>query len=261
MEVFDAYTEKMSAEAFSNQSYLNYAMYAIINRSLPRISDGLKPVHRRILYAMSQLRLDHTSKYKKSARTVGDVLGKYHPHGDTACYEAMVLMSQSFKTRYPLIDGQGNWGSLDDPMSFAAMRYTEAKLTPFAQVLLTDMKSNTIDWNLNFDGTLQEPVVLPSQVPLSIINGTTGIAVGMASDIPSHNISEIIDACVEMLTGKSVDIDAILSHIKGPDLPTGGRVLISPSELKKMYMTGRGKYKVRASYTVEDGNKIGRAHV
>ena len=196
---------------YAEESYLNYSMYVILDRALPNIGDGMKPVQRRILYAMSELGLNAGSKYKKSARTVGDVIGKFHPHGDSAAYEAMVLMAQNFSFRYPLVDGQGNWGTQDDPKSFAAMRYTESRLTAYANLLLEEIKLGTVDWQPNFDGSLSEPIILPSKVPNILLNGTTGIAVGMATDIPSHNISEVIDACIYLLDNPKADISKLLN--------------------------------------------------
>ena len=203
---------------YAEESYLNYSMYVILDRALPNIGDGMKPVQRRILYAMSELGLNAGSKYKKSARTVGDVIGKFHPHGDSAAYEAMVLMAQNFSFRYPLVDGQGNWGTQDDPKSFAAMRYTESRLTAYANLLLEEIKLGTVDWQPNFDGSLSEPIILPSKVPNILLNGTTGIAVGMATDIPSHNISEVIDACIFLLDNPKADISKLLKYVKGLSL-------------------------------------------
>src|SRR5579863_837541 len=212
--------ETQPLQIFTEKAYLDYAMYVILDRALPYIGDGLKPVQRRIVYAMSELGLKATNKYKKSARTIGDVIGKFHPHGEVACYEAMVLMAQSFSYRYPLVDGQGNWGSQDDPKSFAAMRYTEAKLTRYADVLLGELAHGTVDWQANFDGTLEEPVILPARLPNVLLNGTSGIAVGMATDIPPHNLREVAAACVHLLEDPEATTRALLKHIKGPDLPT-----------------------------------------
>jgi topoisomerase-4 subunit A len=242
----------MPVDEYVNASYLNYSMYVILDRAMPHVGDGLKPVHRRIIYAMSELGLNHTAKYKKSARTVGDVLGKYHPHGDSACYEAMVLMSQKFSTRTPLVDGQGNWGSQDEPKSFAAMRYTEAKLTNYSNVLLNELKQDTVDWRGNFDGTLKEPIVLPAQVPNVLINGSTGIAVGMSTNIPPHNPTEVIDAAISFIKGESTTVLDLLEYIKGPDYPTGGEVINKREEIISAYETGRGKFTSRAEYTVKD---------
>ena len=238
--------EVRSIAQFAEQSYLDYSMYVILDRALPSLGDGLKPVQRRIVYAMSELGLKSTAKYKKSARTVGDVLGKFHPHGDQSCYEAMVLLAQPFSYRYPLIDGQGNWGSLDDPKSFAAMRYTEAKLSPYAQVLLSELGEGTVSWQQNFDGTLQEPTMLPARLPNMLLNGASGIAVGMATDIPPHNMSEIVAACVHILEDETAEHDIILNHIKGPDYPTGGQIITAQDEIREMYKIGRGAIKLRA---------------
>lgn len=248
--------EEMTAGEFSGQSYLNYSMYVIEDRALPHVSDGLKPVHRRVLYAMDQLRLDFQAKFKKSARTVGDVLGKYHPHGDTACYETMVLMAQKFSARYPLIDGQGNWGSLDDPKSYAAMRYTESRMQNYTKLLLENIKLDTVDWKPNFDGTLQEPKTLPSQIPNILLNNSTGIAVGMATDIPSHNLGEVVDACIARLKSPNGRLETLLKHIKGPDLATGGVITTSAVEMAAMYATGHGGYMLRGSYVIEEGNIV-----
>ena len=212
---------------YAEESYLNYSMYVILDRALPNIGDGMKPVQRRILYAMSELGLNAGSKYKKSARTVGDVIGKFHPHGDSAAYEAMVLMAQNFSFRYPLVDGQGNWGTQDDPKSFAAMRYTESRLTAYANLLLEEIKLGTVDWQPNFDGSLSEPIILPSKVPNILLNGTTGIAVGMATDIPSHNISEVIDACIYLLDNPKADISKLLKYVKGPDFSNHAPIIAS----------------------------------
>jgi topoisomerase IV subunit A len=243
-------TETISASQYANESYLNYAMYTIMDRALPHIGDGLKPVHRRILHAMNELHLKPEGKYKKSARTVGDTLGKFHPHGDSACYEAMVLMAQPFTTRLPLVDGQGNWGDIDEPKSFAAMRYTEAKLTQYATSLLEEINQDTVEWAPNFDGTMQEPKTLPAQMPNILINGGTGIAVGLATDIPPHNPREVVDACIAVLTRARTSDDDILNLVKGPDFPTGGVITSSPAELRAAYLKGEGTVKVRAGYTV-----------
>ena len=236
---------------FAERAYLEYSMYVVLDRALPNIGDGLKPVQRRIIYAMSQLGLEYESKHKKSARTVGDVIGKYHPHGDSACYEAMVLMAQPFSYRYPLVDGQGNWGSTDDPKSFAAMRYTEAKLTLFSKSILEEVNQGTVDFTPNFDGTLEEPLVLPARLPNVLLNGTTGIAVGMATDIPPHNIEEIGDACIKILSSPKLKTAELLEVIKGPDFPTGGELITPEEDLISMYETGVGTLKIRASYKVE----------
>ena len=231
-------------------------MYVILDRALPHIGDGLKPVQRRIIYAMSELGLSTSSKHKKSARTVGDVLGKFHPHGDSACYEAMVLMAQAFSYRYPLIDGQGNFGSPDDPKSFAAMRYTESRLSAFARLLLQELGQGTVDWVANFDGTLQEPSLLPARLPHILLNGTTGIAVGMATDLPPHNLREVAAACVRLLENAHTSLEEILEHIKGPDYPTGAEIITPQAELKSLYETGSGSLRMRAIYGLEGGNII-----
>jgi len=246
----------ISLKKYAEESYLNYAMYVILDRALPNVGDGLKPVQRRILYAMSELGLDATSKYKKSARTVGDVIGKFHPHGDSAAYEAMVLMAQNFSFKYPLVDGQGNWGSQDDPKSFAAMRYTESKLTNFANLLISELKSGTVDWQPNFDGSLLEPVIFPSKVPMILLNGTSGIAVGMATDIPSHNINEIIDAAVRLLDQPKSTLKELLKIIKGPDFSNEAEIIINDEELEEMYLTGRGGFKIQAHWEQEKNQII-----
>ena len=238
--------ERKSIEQFAEKAYLDYSMYVILDRALPFIGDGLKPVQRRIIYAMSQLGLSATAKYKKSARTVGDVLGKFHPHGDSACYEAMVLMAQPFSTRYPLIDGQGNWGSADDPKSFAAMRYTESKLTSYSQLLLAELEQGTVDWVPNFDGTLQEPANLPSRVPNVLLNGATGIAVGMATDILPHNLREVIDACIFLLDNPKATIEDIYGIVKGPDFTTKAEIITPVEDILNLYSTGVGSIKQRA---------------
>jgi topoisomerase-4 subunit A len=249
-------TERMPLQQFSRQAYLDYAMYVIMDRALPHIGDGLKPVQRRIVYAMSELGLKASSKYKKSARTVGDVLGKFHPHGDTACYEAMVLMAQSFSYRYPLVDGQGNWGAPDDPKSFAAMRYTEARLSAYAEVLLGEIGMGTVQWVPNFDGTLKEPRVLPARLPNILLNGTTGIAVGMATDIPPHNIREVVDACIHLLDNPHADIEALGNYIQGPDYPAGAEIITPKSEILDIYRSGRGVIRMRATYELENGDIV-----
>ena len=241
---------------YTEMAYLNYSMYVILDRALPNIGDGLKPVQRRIIYAMSELGLKAGSKYKKSARTVGDVLGKYHPHGDSAAYEAMVLMAQPFSYRYPLIDGQGNWGSPDDPKSFAAMRYTESRLGPYARLLLEELGQGTVDWGPNFDGTLEEPVVLPARLPNVLLNGGSGIAVGMATDIPPHNLQEVVSACVHLLDNAKASEDELLTFIKGPDYPTEGEIISSPEELAEIYRTGRGSVRQRAQWVKEEGDVV-----
>ena len=248
-------SNSISLKKYAEESYLNYAMYVILDRALPNVGDGLKPVQRRILYAMSELGLDAGSKYKKSARTVGDVIGKFHPHGDSAAYEAMVLMAQNFSFKYPLVDGQGNWGSQDDPKSFAAMRYTESKLTNFANLLISELKSGTVDWHPNFDGSLLEPVIFPAKIPMILLNGTSGIAVGMATDIPSHNINEVIDATVKILEKPKSDLKDLLKIIKGPDFSNNASIVASPEELEEMYSSGRGGFKIQAQWR-QDKNQI-----
>ena len=248
-------SNSISLKKYAEESYLNYAMYVILDRALPNVGDGLKPVQRRILYAMSELGLDAGSKYKKSARTVGDVIGKFHPHGDSAAYEAMVLMAQNFSFKYPLVDGQGNWGSQDDTKSFAAMRYTESKLTNFANLLISELKSGTVDWQPNFDGSLLEPVIFPAKIPMILLNGTSGIAVGMATDIPSHNINEVIDATVKILEKPKSDLKDLLKIIKGPDFSNNASIVASPEELKEMYSSGRGGFKIQAQWR-QDKNQI-----
>lgn len=248
--------EQRPMRHFTEEAYLNYSMYVIMDRALPHIGDGLKPVQRRIVYAMSELGLSHVAKYKKSARTVGDVLGKFHPHGDSACYEAMVLMAQPFSYRYPLVDGQGNWGAPDDPKSFAAMRYTEAKLSRFSELLLSELGQGTVDWIPNFDGTLDEPKVLPARLPHILLNGVTGIAVGMATDIPPHNVREITDAACHLLDHPQASVPDLLQYVKGPDYPTDAEIITPQHELQAMYETGRGSVRMRAIYTVEDGDIV-----
>jgi topoisomerase-4 subunit A len=245
--------EQIPLKDFSEKAYLDYSMYVILDRALPHIGDGLKPVQRRIVYAMSELGLTALAKHKKSARTVGDVLGKYHPHGDSACYEAMVLMAQDFSYRYPLIDGQGNWGSPDDPKSFAAMRYTESRLTAYAQTLLSELGQGTVEWVDNFDGTLQEPSLLPARLPNVLLNGTMGIAVGMATDIPPHNLREVAQACLQLLDAPETPLQDLLQYIKGPDYPTDAEIISSTADLQKLYLTGNGSVKMRAKYELEDG--------
>jgi len=248
--------ETIPLAKFTEDAYLNYAMYVIMDRALPHIADGLKPVQRRIIYAMSELGLSALAKYKKSARTVGDVLGKYHPHGDSACYEAMVLMAQPFSYRYPLIDGQGNWGAPDDPKSFAAMRYTESRLSAFSEVLLSETGQGTTDWKPNFDGTLKEPVLLPARLPHILLNGITGIAVGMATDIPPHNAREVTAACIHLLENPKADINELLEFVQGPDYPTEAEIITPRSDIKRIYETGRGSFKSRAVYHVDHGEII-----
>ena len=248
-------SNSISLKKYAEESYLNYAMYVILDRALPNVGDGLKPVQRRILYAMSELGLDAGSKYKKSARTVGDVIGKFHPHGDSAAYEAMVLMAQNFSFKYPLVDGQGNWGSQDDPKSFAAMRYTESKLTNFANLLISELKSGTVDWQPNFDGSLLEPVIFPAKIPMILLNGTSGIAVGMATDIQSHNINEVINATVKILEKPKSDLKDLLKIIKGPDFSNNASIVASTEELEEMYSSGRGGFKIQAQWR-QDKNQI-----
>lgn len=248
--------EELPLKVFSEKAYLDYSMYVILDRALPHVGDGLKPVQRRIIYAMSELGLKSTAKYKKSARTVGDVIGKFHPHGDSASYEAMVLMAQPFSYRYPLVDGQGNWGSQDDPKSFAAMRYTESRLSAFTEVLLSELGQGTAEWQPNFDGTLEEPKVLPARVPAVLLNGTTGIAVGMATDIPPHNLKEVVDATVHLLDNPKATVDDLCEFIQGPDMPTDAEIITPRSDLRQIYATGRGSLKMRAIWTKEDGDII-----
>ena len=248
--------EQMPLRTFTERAYLNYSMYVIMDRALPFIGDGLKPVQRRIVYAMSELGLNATAKYKKSARTVGDVLGKFHPHGDSACYEAMVLMAQPFSYRYPLVDGQGNWGAPDDPKSFAAMRYTESRLSKISEILLSELGQGTVDYQPNFDGSLAEPQYLPARLPHILLNGTTGIAVGMATDIPPHNINEIADAAVMLLDNPKAGLDNVLEIVQGPDFPTEAEIISPKSEIRKIYEQGRGSIKMRATWKKEDGEII-----
>ena len=248
--------EQLPVRDFTEKAYLDYSMYVILDRALPHVGDGLKPVQRRIIYAMSELGLSALSKHKKSARTVGDVLGKYHPHGDSACYEAMVLMAQPFSYRYPLVDGQGNWGSMDDPKSFAAMRYTESRLAPYAQTLLTELGQGTVDWVPNFDGTMNEPQLLPARLPNVLLNGGSGIAVGMATDVPPHNLREVVQACLLLLKKPSTKLEQLLEVIKAPDFPTGGEIISSAEDLHKIYATGHGSVRQRGKYLVEEGELI-----
>ncbi|BBV05563.1 DNA topoisomerase IV subunit A [Providencia rettgeri] len=248
--------ERLPLHAFTENAYLNYSMYVIMDRALPFIGDGLKPVQRRIVYAMSELGLSNTAKYKKSARTVGDVLGKYHPHGDIACYEAMVLMAQPFSYRYPLVDGQGNWGAPDDPKSFAAMRYTESRLSKYAEILLSELGHGTVDWVPNFDGTLNEPKMLPARLPNILLNGTTGIAVGMATDIPPHNAREVAQALVALLDKPTLNLDDIMAFVPGPDFPTEAEIISSRDDIRKIYQNGRGSVRMRAVWEKEDGNAV-----
>lgn len=248
--------EQRSLSSYAEQAYLDYSMYVILDRALPHIGDGLKPVQRRIVFAMSELGLKANTKYKKSARTVGDVIGKYHPHGDSAAYEAMVLMAQPFSYRYPLVDGQGNWGSPDDPKSFAAMRYTESKLSKYADVLLSELGQGTANWRPNFDATIDEPEILPARVPNVLLNGTTGIAVGMATDIPPHNLNEVVNACLHLLDSPKATVVELMAHIKAPDFPTDAEIITSQAEILNAYETGRGSVKMRAVWSKEDGDII-----
>lgn len=248
--------ERKPLTEFTEKAYLDYSMYVILDRALPNIADGFKPVQRRIIYAMSELGLKATAKYKKSARTVGDVLGKFHPHGDQACYEAMVLMAQPFSYRYPFVDGQGNWGSPDDPKSFAAMRYTEARLSPYAEVLLSELQQGTVDWVDNFDATLQEPSLLPARLPNVLLNGATGIAVGMSSDILPHNLTEVANACIHLLDNPNAHLADILGYVKGPDFPTNAEIISSPEVIRNLYATGNGSIRMRAVYHMEKHNVV-----
>jgi topoisomerase IV subunit A len=248
--------EREPLKSFAERAYLDYSMYVILDRALPHLGDGLKPVQRRIIYAMSELGLAAGAKHKKSARTVGDVIGKFHPHGDSACYEAMVHMAQDFSYRYPIVDGQGNWGSADDPKSFAAMRYTESRLTRYADLLLDELDAATVEWVPNFDGSLDEPTLLPSRVPNLLLNGGSGIAVGMATDIPPHNLREVVNACVALLDDPELTTRKIMAHIKGPDLPTGGEIVSPRADLVQLYETGNGSFKARATYEIEDGEIV-----
>lgn len=248
--------ETIALQEFTEKAYLDYSMYVILDRALPHIADGLKPVQRRIVYAMSELGLSNQAKFKKSARTVGDVLGKFHPHGDSACYEAMVHMAQPFAYRYPLVDGQGNWGSPDDPKSFAAMRYTESRLAPYAESLLSELGQGTVDWKDNFDGTLQEPCLLPARLPNLLLNGVTGIAVGMSTDIPPHNLNEVATACIRLLDEPNADIANLMEHIKGPDFPTEAEIITSREEIRSLYEKGTGGLRARARYEMEQGQII-----
>jgi topoisomerase IV subunit A len=248
--------EQQPLKDYTEKAYLNYSMYVILDRALPQIGDGLKPVQRRIIYAMSELGLSAGSKPKKSARTVGDVIGKFHPHGDSACYEAMVLMAQEFSYRYSIIDGQGNWGSTDDPKSFAAMRYTESRLKPYAKSLLAELAHGTVDWVPNFDGTMDEPVVLPARLPNLLLNGTTGIAVGLSTDVPPHNLREVASACVHLIDNPKATVAQLMKHIKGPDFPTGGELVSPRSDIRAIYETGNGTLRLRATYKQENGDII-----
>ncbi len=248
--------EKQTLRVFTERAYLDYSMYVILDRALPHLSDGLKPVQRRIVYAMSELGLSAGSKHKKSARTVGDVIGKFHPHGDSACYDAMVHMAQEFAYRYPIVDGQGNWGSADDPKSFAAMRYTESRLTRYAALLLQELEQGTVEWQLNFDGSLEEPTLLPARVPNLLLNGGSGIAVGMATDIPPHNLREVVKACIALLEDPELSTRKLMGFIKGPDLPTGAEIVSPRADLTQMYETGNGAFRARATFSVIDGDIV-----
>ena len=248
--------EQQALKEYTEKAYLDYSMYVILDRALPQIGDGLKPVQRRIIYSMSELGLSASSKPKKSARTVGDVIGKFHPHGDSACYEAMVLMAQDFSYRYPVVDGQGNWGSTDDPKSFAAMRYTESRLTPYAKSLLQELEQGTVDWVPNFDGTMNEPVVLPARLPNLLLNGTTGIAVGMSTDVPPHNLNEVASALIHLLDKPKATVAQLMKHIKGPDYPTGGELVSSVNDIREIYKTGSGTLRLRASYKIEGSDIV-----
>src|SRR3954467_3968348 len=247
--------EKQPLKSYTEKAYLDYSMYVILDRALPALGDGLKPVQRRIVYAMSELSLSAAAKHKKSARTVGDVIGKFHPHGDSACYEAMVHMAQDFSFRYPLVDGQGNWGSTDDPKSFAAMRYTESRLTRYAEVLLSELSDGTVAWQPNFDGPLEEPAFLPARLPNVLLNGTQGIAVGMSTDIPPHNLREVAQACIHLLDEPEAQTRSLMKYVRGPDLPTGGEIVSPKADLLEIYNTGNGSFKARAVYA-EEGDTI-----
>ncbi len=256
IQVAEGDVERLSLREYTEKAYLDYSMYVILDRALPHIGDGMKPVQRRIVYAMRELALNASAKYKKSARTVGDVLGKFHPHGDIACYEAMVLMAQPFSYRYPLVDGQGNWGSPDDPKSFAAMRYTESRLSRFAEVLLAELGQGTVDWTPNFDGTMNEPVVLPARLPHVLLNGGTGIAVGMATDIPPHNVNEVVEATCHLLRHPEATTAELMQHLPAPDFPTAAEIITSRDDLHKLYESGRGSVKLRARYVMEEGKVV-----
>ncbi|MBE8232562.1 MAG: DNA topoisomerase IV subunit A, partial [Endozoicomonadaceae bacterium] len=249
-------TDQLALSEYAEKSYLNYSMYVILDRALPHIGDGLKPVQRRIIYAMSELGLKHTAKYKKSARTIGDVLGKYHPHGESACYEAMVLMAQSFYYRYPLIDGQGNWGAADDPKSFAAMRYTEARLTPYAELLLNELEQGTVNWDSNFDGTMEEPHYFPAQLPTILLNGASGIAVGMSTDIPPHNLREVAAAVIHLIDNPKATVEDLCQYIQGPDYCTAAEIITPRRDLIELYRQGKGSLKARAVYEYDDGEIV-----
>ena len=248
--------EQIPLREYAERAYLDYSMYVVLDRALPFLGDGLKPVQRRIIFAMSELGLSAASKPKKAARTVGDVIGKYHPHGDSACYEALVLMAQPFSYRYPLIEGQGNFGSSDDPKSFAEMRYTEAKLTPIADVLLGEIGHGTVDWTPNFDGTLQEPTWLPARLPHLLLNGTTGIAVGMATDVPPHNLNEVVSACIHLLDDPKASVRDLCEHVLGPDYPTEAEIITPRADLRAIYETGGGSVRARATFIRENNNIV-----
>ena len=248
--------EQLPLKEYTEKAYLNYSMYVILDRALPQIGDGLKPVQRRIIYAMSELGLSAGQKPKKSARTIGDVIGKFHPHGDSACYEAMVLMAQDFSYRYSIVDGQGNWGSTDDPKSFAAMRYTESRLKPYARTLLAELGQGTVDWVANFDGTIDEPIVLPARLPNILLNGTTGIAVGLSTDVPPHNLREVASALVHLIDDPKATVAHLMKHIKGPDFPTGGELVSPRADIKQIYTTGNGTVRLRATYRQENGDIV-----
>ena len=248
--------EQLPLKEYTEKAYLDYSMYVILDRALPQIGDGLKPVQRRIIYAMSELGLSAGQKHKKSARTVGDVIGKFHPHGDSACYEAMVLMAQEFSYRYAIVDGQGNWGSTDDPKSFAAMRYTESRLRAYARSLLQELGQGTVDWVANFDGTMDEPVVLPARLPNLLLNGTTGIAVGLSTDVPPHNLREVSSALVHLIDNPKATVAHLMKHIKGPDFPTGGELVSPRADIKQIYTKGNGTLRLRASYKLENGDIV-----
>jgi len=256
VEIEHGDVEQIPLKQYTEKAYLDYSMYVILDRALPNVGDGLKPVQRRIVYAMSELGLKAGAKYKKSARTVGDVIGKFHPHGDSAAYEAMVLMAQDFSYRYPLVDGQGNWGAPDDPKSFAAMRYTESRLAPYAEVLLSELGQGTVDWVPNFDGTLSEPALLPARAPNVLLNGTTGIAVGMATDIPPHNLREVVTATIRLLEKPKSTVRELCEHVPAPDFPTEAEIVTPREEIVAMYETGRGALRMRAVWTVESGEII-----
>src|ERR1043165_4927619 len=248
--------ERQSLRTFTEKADLDPSMYFILDRALPHIGDGLKPVQRRIVYVMNEQGSTQANKHKKAARAIGDVIGKYHPHGDSACYEAMVLMAQPFSYRYPLIDGQGNFGSPDDPKSFAAYRYTEARLARYAQLLLQELGQGTVEWQPNFDGTMEEPRLLPARVPNILLNGATGIAVGMATDIPPHNLREVVSACIKLLEDPDTPLRELMKDVKGPDFPTGGEIISPKADIKQIYETGNGTFRARATYELEDGEIV-----